>query len=73
MHTTRLGPSIHKEGGYRVREVFDAVSGRSEGFTFEGPGFGALIVYRDASEAKAALLELVEAIRAKTEPPNRGD
>ena len=48
---------MHEEHGYRVREVFVDVNDRtrSEGFTFEGPGFNALIIYGTFREALAAV------------------
>jgi hypothetical protein len=63
MNTTRLGPPLHEERGYAVREVFDARSdeGLSEGFTFEGPGFNALIIYPNFNEALLALQSLADA------------
>ena len=62
MKTTRLGSPIHEECGYCVREVFGA-DDRSEGFTFEGPGFDAIVIYRSAGEAKLALQELAWSLR----------
>ena len=63
MTPTRLGPPLQEEHGYRVREVFVAAGERerSEGFTFEGPGFNALIIYPTFREAQAALQSLVQA------------
>jgi len=63
MQPTRLGIPLHEERGYSVREVFVDADGysRSEGFTFEGPGFNALIIYPTYSEALAALQSLVDA------------
>jgi len=63
MNTTRLGPPLYQERGYAVREVFDARSeqGASEGFTFEGPGFNALIIYPNFKEALLALQSLANA------------
>ena len=59
---TELGPPLHEERGYRVREVFDtAHAGASIGYTFEGPGFNALIIYPDPQEAVSALRSMIEA------------
>jgi hypothetical protein len=62
----RLGPAIHCEDGYQVREVLDD-GGRSEGFTFEGPGFSALIIYPTFAEA----LQGLQALASMTLPDDR--
>jgi hypothetical protein len=62
MNATRLGPPLHQERGYRVREVFDTGTEAcvSAGFTFEGPDFNALIIYAEADEALAAMRMLLD-------------
>jgi len=67
MNTVKLGPAIHCEGGYQVCEVLSE-SGRSEGFTFEGPGFAALIIYPSFDEALLSLRALASnmALRSET-------
>ena len=57
MNAVKLGPPLHCEGGYQVREVLSE-SERQEGFTFEGPGFSALIIYPNFAEALLALQSL---------------
>jgi hypothetical protein len=59
---TILGPIIDEESGYRVRQVFDCNQGQpgaSVGFTFEGPGFNALIIYPTADEAFADMRAMI--------------
>ena len=59
MNPITLGPPMHCEGSYRVREVLGA-NQRPEGFTFDGPGFNALIIYSSFQEARAAVRSLAE-------------
>ena len=66
MNPIRLGPAIHCEDGYQVREVLDE-GGRSEGYTFEGPGFSALIIYPTFDEA----LHGLQALASMTLPDER--
>lgn len=54
MTPIHLGPPIHREGGYAVCEVL-GVDQHPEGFTFNGPGFSALIIYPNFGEALVAL------------------
>jgi hypothetical protein len=61
-----LGPAIHCEDGYQVREVQSA-GGRPEGFTFEGPGFPALIIYPSFDEALLGLRALASNMTLRSE------
>jgi hypothetical protein len=67
MNTVKLGPAIHCEGGYQVCEV-QTESGRPEGFTFEGPGFPALIIYPSFDEALLGLRALASNMTLRSEP-----
>jgi hypothetical protein len=60
MNPARLGPPLYEEHGYRVRELYDSVRARSDGFTFEGPGFNAVVIYPSFSEALSALQSLLD-------------
>ena len=57
MNPIKLSPPMHCEGIYRVREVLGA-NQQPEGFTFDGPGFNALIIYPSFPEALAAVQAL---------------
>jgi hypothetical protein len=60
MNPARLGPPLYEEHGYRIRELYDSVRATSDGFTFEGPGFNAVVVYPSFAEALSALQSLLE-------------
>jgi hypothetical protein len=60
MDPVRMGPPLYEEHGYRVRELYDSARGSSDGFTFEGPGFNAVVIYPSFADAMSALQSLLE-------------
>jgi len=68
MNPITLGPPMHCEGSYRVREVLGA-NQQPEGFTFDGPGFNALIIYPSFQEALAAVQSLAAQETPKDDRP----
>jgi hypothetical protein len=62
MSPFRLGPPLYEQHGYRVREFYDSALARSDGFTFEGPGFNAVVIYSSFDEALSALQSLLETL-----------